>query len=194
MTKQKIIKIALNQLLLYGVEQLNIKNISIRTGLSESKLRQLFVDGDHELLMDAVEYAGRIWVKELKDEVTAEEDRDSKLNILIFGYALGGEKFSESLSVYIDLWKIIKDKKDMYIRKRLRKLYNFYTLEFLDIVGEIGNFDIPQEEIKAYSFIMTLLSDAIHIQSIVLGGEVDFRNIQKVVGKMTSSFFHEAKK
>jgi len=193
MTKQKIIKIALNQLLLYGTEECNIENISDRTGLCERSVRQLFRDGNHELLMDAVEYAGRTWVQKLKKEVAGKEDVNSKLNVLTLGYALGGEQFPESLSVYIDLWKMVKDKKDTYIRNRLRELYNFYTLEFSNIVNEIGDFDILQEGLKTYAFIMTLLSDVIHIQSIILENEVDFQKIKKVIEIMTTAFFQEVK-
>jgi undecaprenyl pyrophosphate synthase len=189
MSKQKIIKIALGELLRNGVESFSIQNLSINTSLDAFKINELFTYGDRELLMDAVTLAGKVWVKEIRNDIDKEDTARKKLRMAARGFTLGTEDYPESLSVYIDLWKIVKDEKDGYIQERLKELYRYYASEFVDIVSGIGNFARDEEEVKAFSLIVTVLSDVLHIQSITLRDDVDFEVIGKVIEEMTLRFF-----
>ena len=151
MTKQKIVKIACNEVLVHGVEQINIKNLANRTGFNIEKLNTLFQYGDQELLMDAVEYAGKVWVSQIKKKIQDSHNISDKLKILANSYTMGSKDFSQSLSTYIDLWKIVKDQKDEYIKTRLKSIYNFYISEFVNIATDIGCRNIPKKELNSFA-------------------------------------------
>lgn len=191
MTKQKIIKIALNELINEGIGQISIHNISKNINVNEDKVKDLFAKGDCELIMDAVEYAGKTWVQEIKNKVDKIECTNEKLKFLVNGYVLGSKDYPQSLSVYIDLWKIIKDNKDDYIKKRLKELYNFYMVEFINMILTIGNSNLPKEELEAFSLLITILSDVIHIQSITLENDINFDTIGIIIEKITKAFLNE---
>ena len=188
MNKQKILKISFSVLLNEGF--VNISQIAKRTGLEEKKLYGLFSDGDKELYMDTVEYAGKAWVDKIKKEIAEKNDSESKLKTLAAGYTLGSKDYPESLSVYIDLWKIIKDNKDEYVKERLRNIYNYYISEFCNIVNEINKFNIKYDELRSFALFMTILSDMIHIQSLTLENNVDFESFKTMIEKITVAYFN----
>ncbi len=191
-TKQRIVKIALNELLNKGTHWISIQNIAELIHINEGKLLDIFPIGDHELLMDAVEYAGKTWVQEIKKDIDRKDNVTEKLKILIKEYALGSKDYPKSLDIYIDLWKIIKDSKDEYIKGRLKELYIFYASEFTSILQTFGESHLLQGEVDAFSLIVTILSDVIHIQSITLENELDFDMISNVLEKIISALFLES--
>ena len=142
-----------------------------------------------ELFMDAVENAGRTWVEAIKKEVAEQNDKKEKLKTLAAGYAMGTKDYPESLSVYIDLWKIVKDKNNEYVKTRLKNIYNFYISEFYNIIKQIDNISVKDEEIHSFSTWMTVLSDVLHIQSITLENDIDLKSIQSVIEKIAVLFF-----
>lgn len=191
--KQRIIKIALHELLNRGTEWINIYNVSKYIHIDESKLLDIFPMGDHELLMDAVEYAGKSWVQEIKKNIDRKDNVVDKLETLVKEYALGSKDYPKSLSIYIDLWKIIKDNKDEYMKQRLKELYIFYASEFSSILQTFGESNLLQAELDAFSLMITILSDVIHIQSVTLENELDFDMISKVITKIISALYIQNK-
>ena len=187
MNKNKVLQIAFNMLLQNGT--IDISGVAEKTGLNQVKLNELFPLGDKELLMDTVEHAGRLWVAKIKQNLAEKNSIQEKLKALATGYALGSKDHPQSLSVYIDLWKTVKDGNDVYITKRLRDLYNCYIDEFCDIVKEIGADSVDTRELRSFSTFMTVLSDVLHVQSITLGNEINFEEFAKMIEKITVSFF-----
>jgi hypothetical protein len=189
MIKDKIVRIALVKLLKGSMEDISLLYISEVTGLKMERLNEIFPSGNNEIIMDAVEYAGKQWIESIKEEINNTEDTKIKVRILSGGYALGSEEYPESLSVYIDLWKLIKDNKEPYIKERLKAIYLMYMQEFINIIKDICPVFVSEEELYAYSLFMTVLSDAIHIQSILLENEVNYKAIKKVIEKISLNYF-----
>jgi len=189
MIKDKIVRIALVKLLKGSMEDISLLYISEVTGLKIERLNEIFPSGNNEIIMDAVEYAGKQWIESIKEEINNTEDTKIKVRILSGGYALGSEEYPESLSVYIDLWKLIKDNKEPYIKERLKAIYLMYMQEFINIIKDICPVFVSEEELYAYSLFMTVLSDAIHIQSILLENEVNYKAIKKVIEKISLNYF-----
>lgn len=187
--KKKVLKFTINEMMAHGIESLNIDMIAQLMNLDRKILDSCFIYGDNELLMDTVEYAGKIWIENVKKEINFEKDIDNKLKLLVRRFALGSIEFPASLSAYIDLWKIVKDKKDEYIKVRLRVIYQLYIDEFHKIVNDIGEFGIAQSELNSFSFLMTILSDVIHIQSITLENNVDYEALINILDHWTAAFF-----
>ena len=187
MNKQKVLKIALKILFQYG--NITIEHLSETAALDKEGLTLLFSNGDKELLMDTVEYAGTIWVDKIKKEISEQKSVQGKLRTLASGYALGSREHPQSLSIYIDLWKYIKDGNNEYIKKRLCEIYRFYIDEFNNIVNNIGEFHATEKQRRALSLFITILSDVLHIQSITLENEVDFDSFQEMIENVIVLFF-----
>lgn len=172
-----------------GIEQVTIDNIAKKTGVDKEKINNLFQYDDKELVMDVMEYAGIKWVEEIKLKIKNTNDRTKKLETLIYGYTMGSKEYPQSLSSYIDMWKIIKDNEDEYIKLRLKTIYNYYISEFTNIVEDIGCEHIPYNERIAFGTFVTLLSDVIHIQSLVIENKLDFDCLVNVVNRLAKQFF-----
>ncbi|QUI21874.1 TetR/AcrR family transcriptional regulator [Vallitalea pronyensis] len=188
MIKQRIIIIALSEMLDKGIEHITIKKMAQKTGLNEDRLNDFFLFGDKELLMDVIEYAGEKWVHEIKASIHKVPNKDQKLNTLIYGYTMGSKKYPQSLSTYIDLWKLIKDKQDEYIKMRLKTIYNFYIAEFTHIVQDMGYQHIPYNALIAFGIFLTLISDVVHIQSLILDNKLDYDYMYRILNKLTKQF------
>lgn len=187
MKKEKILKILLGKIGDIGIQNLNSTNILPLIGASKKQFDILFPNGTDELLMDSIEYAGRQWLDGLKEKINTAESKSEQMALVLNGYALGAEKFSENLSLYIDLWKIVKDGKQEYLKKRLEKIYNMYISEFVVIMGDIGVNQLTKDEIYVWGAIMTALSDAIHIQCFTMEYSVEFVKIQQLIVKFTNA-------
>lgn len=183
------LKIAVNELLNNGIQGVRIEKLAHTMHLDRKRMEECFSEGDKELLMDTVEYAGASWINVIKKEIEDTSDTKEKIRILVREYTLGTEKFPASLSVYIDLWKIIKDQKDEYIKTRLKLIYQMYINEFEQIINSIDEFKVEKKDITAFSMIMTILSDVLHIQSIILENEVDFGTINRLIEEWAEHFF-----
>lgn len=187
MKKEKILKILLGKIGDIGIQNLDSANVLSIIGISQKQFNMLFSDGAEELLMDSIEYAGCQWLDHLKKDVKEAESKTEKIALVLNGYALGAEKFSENLSLYIDLWKMVKDGKHEYLKKRLNKIYEMYSREFTEIMDNIGVGWLTKEEIYVWGVLMTALSDAIHIQFFTMKNSVDFMKIQHFIGKVTKT-------
>lgn len=184
--KNKLLKIAINLLEMYGTERLTIPSLAEAMQVDTGTLSPRYFADDRELLMDTVDAAGRIWVAQIRKKADAAADRKGKIAVFANGYVTGSKAHSNILSTYIDLWKLVKDKKDPYIKKRLGQIYEFYMAAFKSFMQEVAQHN--DEELEALSVLATVLSDALHIQSIVLEKAIDFDGIQKLVEKIIDLF------
>lgn len=187
MKKEKILKILLGKIGDIGIQNLDSANVLSIIGISQKQFDMLFSDGAEELLMDSIEYAGCQWLDYLKKDVKEAESKTEKIALVLNGYTLGAEKFSENLSLYIDLWKMVKDGEHEYLKNRLDKIYEMYSREFAEIMDNIGVGWLTKEEIYVWGVLMTALSDAIHIQFFTMKNSVDFMKIQHFIGKVTKT-------
>ena len=183
MQKEKILKLMLGKIGEMDISNLNAIDVLPYIGISAKQFTVLFPNGVEELFMDVIEYAGRWWLDCLKKDVKEMATKEEKIALLLNNYALGAWEYSENLSLYIDLWKLIKDGKSNYLKMRLWNIYDIYIKEFSVIIREIGVSGLTDEEIHVMGVIMTAMSDAIHIQSLTMESPVDFAKIQDFICK-----------
>ena len=187
MRKQRIVQLAFYHLLRCGIDAFSIDSLATSLGLCARTINEQFPLGDHELLMDAVEYAGKNWVNRVRAENLAITSVEARLKHLVTSYVMGTTLHAESLSTYIDLWKKIKDGQEAYLQGRLRRLYQYYAAEFIEILTMISEFPIPDDHVRGLSLLMTVLSDVLHVQSLVLQNDVDFSSMEAIIEKMCLS-------
>lgn len=187
--KQKIARMALQILKDRGIEGLTFQSLSRAIGLDPAFLSDTFSGGERELLMDTVEVAGRLWVDTLRADMEKAENTADKLACLAHGYVTGSEAHPSILSVYIDLWKLVKDQEDDYVRNRLGELYQFYISSFGELLTLAGAGGLPRREGEALSLLFTVLSDVVHVQSVTLEQPVDFQMLSEVVTRMLTRYF-----
>lgn len=185
MKKEKILKILLGKMRETDVSNLDIVELLPEMGISAKQFVLLFPNGMDEMIMDAVEYAGSQWLECLKRNIKEIEGTSEKTALLLNSYALGAEGFSPNLSIYIDLWKIIKDGKNAYLKQRLKKIYDMYINEFSVIMNEIGTDWLNKEEIHILGVLMTAVSDAVHIQCFTADSSVNFSQMRDFIFKLT---------
>ena len=179
MKKEKILKILLGKIGEMNVEHIEIADVLQMIGISQRQFHLVFPNGSDEMLMDAIAYAGCRWLYKLRKDIDMAAAPVDKLSLLLNGYALGAENYSENLSLYIDLWKLVKDEKSEYLKNRLGEIYEKYITEFTAIWKKIGVSGLEEEEIHILGVIMTAVSDAIHIQYFTGKHPVEFREIEK---------------
>ena len=187
--KQKIARMALQILKDRGIEGLTFQSLSRAIGLDPAFLSDTFSGGERELLMDTVEVAGRLWVDTLRADIEKAENTADKLACLAHGYVTGSEAHPSILSVYIDLWKLVKDQEDDYVRNRLGELYQFYISSFGELLTLAGAGGLPRREGEALSLLFTVLSDVVHVQSVTLEQPVDLQMLSEVVTRMLTRYF-----
>ena len=187
--KRKITRMALQVLRERGTNGLTLGNLSRAACLSPALLAELFPEGDKELLMDTMTAAGVRWVDALRTEMEKNAEPPERLARLARGFVLGSGTHPEILSVYIDLWKMVKDREDSYIRHRLCELYQFYADSFGEMLELAGVQELPQREGEALSLLFTVLSDAVHVQSVTLNRAVDFEMLSTVAARLLLRYF-----
>ena len=187
--KQKITRIALQILRERGTDGLTLGNLSRAACLSSDLLAELFPEGDKELLMDTMAAAGVRWVEALRTEMKKTAEPSERLAHLARGFVLGSGTHPEILSVYIDLWKLVKDREDSYVRQRLCELYQFYSASFAELLLLAGVRELPQGEREALSLLFTVLSDAVHVQSVTLNRAVDFEMLSTVTARLLLRYY-----
>lgn len=183
--KQKLIlECALRKMFLTNYESVEIGNISDACGLQAASIRREFFDDD-DLRMSAVEYAAHVWVNKLRDEVVKIQDRETRVEKIIRSFIAGSESYPESLSVYIDVWKQIRDNAggSNTIRKRLVRVYNFYAEEFCNLVSAEQEGRLDTGRLEAFAMICVVISDGMHIQSFI-NSKADFDSVTKVMCRM----------
>lgn len=115
-----------------GIDGLRLETLAETTGLPLPLLVSLYPQGEGELCMDAVEYAGELWLERMEAAVRDGKTPADRLHRLIREYALGSDSHPEALDMYVDLWKRAKDG-DGYIRRRLAAIYSGYKERFVQM-------------------------------------------------------------
>ncbi len=180
--------IALNELMNHGMDQFSLERISKILNVNPSLLESYFPNKTEELLMDAVEYAGKSWMKQVIETCNAMKYAEEKFLYLVDEYALGTQKYAQSLSIYIDLWKLVKEGQSEYLRNRLNNIYSYYMSEFRSMIKALGYKEMSDFETDTFAFLMVILSDVIHVQSIILQRPLDYMSIKNVIHKMVDPF------
>lgn len=116
MKRQAILKITVNEMLQHGTSCISLQHIQARTGIPQKTLQSLFPRGDKELLLDAMEYSGQQWVQNIQTTLRAMQDQRSKVEFLVDSYCLGTLKHAPALDTYLDMWNVIRDTGDEYLR------------------------------------------------------------------------------
>jgi len=185
MSKKTVVKLALAKLETDGLKKLTLQSIGSFAQISAIKMQQYFPNGSNELLMDAVELAGLNWVKQVEDEVSQIKDPEKRIRRLAILYAFGTQDFPESLSVYIDIWKMIKDEKSEYLKTRLKAIYQLYSCTFIKLAAGIeensAKMKAVSTKMKSLAMLMTILSDMLHIQFTLLENNADVHGMRQFV-------------
>lgn len=189
--RQQMICLAAGLLQQNKIHQLNIKSLANAAKINLNTVSSVFSKGDKQLLLETVEYFGKKWNEEIIDEINRLSNKKEKLKMLASKYALGSIRAPEILSLYIDLWKWAKDDDNDYVRERLKRLYASYVDTFVQLGNTIMERNNRQEEIQSFAYIMTILSDVIHIQSFILQHNIDFGVLNYCIEKIILSFFME---
>ena len=135
--------------------------------------------------IDAVQYAGERWIAEIRKDLRRTGAEKEPLSHLVNAYIRGSEQHPDALNAYIDLWKKAKDG-DVYIQKRLAAIYREYTIQFIRMVREEIGLDPDMDTLETVAQWLTILSDVLHIQSLVLGNPVDFEKMGQTVSRAVS--------
>ena len=181
MKKQAILKITINEMLQHGTSCISLQHIQARTGIAEKTLHTLFPRGDKELLLDAMEYSGKEWVRTIQSTLHTVKDQKNKVEFLVDSYCLGTQKHPSALDTYLDMWKVIKDTGDEYLRARLVSIYQMYITSFLMIVKEECISVATDRELYGLAVMATVLSDALHIQITLLKQEIPVETVTKLL-------------
>ena len=184
MSKQILMQAAVHELLHHGLPSLRVSALAQRMQLPVSRVSACFPGGDWQLRMDAVEYAGKTWVEQIRCGVRAQKTAREKLSLLTRAYALGSRDFPAALDSYLDLWKAARES-DEELRRRLCSLYQYYADQFVSIAREAG-VRATEPECAAFAQWMTLLSDMLHLQR-TLGNPVDFAVMGRLLERLAAA-------
>ncbi len=181
--KRLILEVALKQMLDGGYGKATIDSVSCISALSPEQIRQNYPT-EEELRMAVMEYAASVWLAAVAEEVKQKASRHEKLYTLIYRYIAGSESHPDSLSLYVDLWKQIRDEADEtvpWIKAKLQKIYTQYACFFQNTLREL--FVGAQNE-EQLAWIMVVISDGFHIQSLIRDKQPDFDEIAQTLCKM----------
>ncbi len=181
MKRQAILKITVNEMLQHGTSCISLQHIQARTGIPQKTLQSLFPRGDKELLLDAMEYSGQQWVQNIQTTLRAMQDQRSKVEVLVDSYCLGTLKHAPALDTYLDMWNVIRDTGDEYLRARLASIYQMYIASFLAIAKEEFNSATSDHELQGLAVLSTILSDALHVQISLLKQEIPVETVTKLL-------------
>lgn len=184
--KRLILETALRQMFAGGYEKATIDSVSCASALQPEQIHKNYPTNE-ELRMAAMEYAASVWLASVAEEVEQKSSRHEKLYTLIYRYIAGSESHPASLSLYVDLWKRIRDGADEtvpWIKVELEKIYFRYVRFFQEALCEL--FAGMQNE-EQLAWIMVVISDGFHIQSLIRGTQHDFDEIAQTFCKMLES-------
>lgn len=186
--KRLILETALKLMFEGSYENASIDRVSLYTRLDPEKIRQHYVT-DETLRMSAMKYAAVVWVEQVKADLEKQETKENKFYALIRHFIAGSESHPQSLSLYVDIWKKIRDLKaegTSLLNGELLEIYRYYVRFFRDIMEDIyGNeagYDMEQ-----LAWIMVVISDGFHVQSLVQPQQLDFDKIARTFCKMLES-------
>ena len=183
--KRLILETALKLMFEGYYEDATIDSASSYTQLDPEKIRQHYTT-DENLRMSAMKYGAVVWVEQVKDDLKKQETKKDKLYALIRHYIAGSESHPQSLSLYVDIWKKIRDIKTedrQLLSNELSEIYRYYVSFFQEAMKDIytneSGYDMEQ-----LAWIMVVISDGFHVQSLVQPQQMDFDMITQTFCKM----------
>ena len=184
--KQKLILEAALKLMFEGYyEDATVDSVSSYTQLVPEKIMQHYTT-DENLRMSAMKYAAIVWVNQVKVDLEKQETKKDKLYTLIRHYIAGSESHPQSLSLYVDIWKRIRDikiKDRQLLSNELSEIYRYYVSVFQESMKDIytneSGYDMEQ-----LAWIMVVMSDGFHVQSFIQTHQLDFDKITQMLCKM----------
>jgi len=184
--KQRLILETALKLMFEGFyEDATIESVSSYTQLDTEKIRQYYTT-DENLRMSAMKYAAIVWVEQVKVDLEKQESKKDKLYALIRHYIAGSESYPQSLSLYVDIWKKIRDIKTedrQLLSNELFKIYRYYVRFFQEAMKDIytneSGYDMEQ-----LAWIMVIISDGFHVQSLIQSQQIDFDRITQTFYQM----------
>ncbi|OYO51555.1 hypothetical protein C8E03_101217 [Lachnotalea glycerini] len=170
--EKHILKMAISLMVKDGFEEVTITKLSNWTKLDETFIRKTF-PSDLKLKMSAMEYAAFLWVNKIRSHAESINDPNEKLCYVVKEFAFGTEEYGQSLSLYIDIWaKIRKYNQSVdtaWLKKSLLEIYNYYVSFFNELYFNEGN----SRDDNSLAWLMVVLSDGIHIQSLLDNMEIN---------------------
>ncbi len=182
-----ILETALKVMLAGDFESASIRQVSKQSMLSEELIISIFKTDDR-LRMAAMEYAAIQWVRYVKKDIQYEIDRRCKLKKIVRHYFAGTESHPDSLSLYIDIWKRIRDSSkgnEDDLKEELGKIYDLYAEVFEELL--LTEFPLRAElgsQRRQLAWIMVVISDGLHIQSLIRPDSLDYDGIGEMINNM----------
>ena len=184
--KQRLILETALKLMFEGFyEDATIESVSSYTQLDTEKIRQYYTT-DENLRMSAMKYAAIVWVEQVKVDLEKQESKKDKLYALIRHYIAGSESYPQSLSLYVDIWKKIRDIKTedrQLLSNELFKIYRYYVRFFQEAMKDIYTNE-SRYDMEQLAWIMVVMSDGFHVQSLIQSQQIDFDRITQTFYQM----------
>ena len=183
--KRLILETSLKLMFEGAYEDASIDSVSSYAQLDPEKIRQHYPT-DETLRMSAMKYAAVVWVEQVKVDLERHETKKDKLFALIRHFIAGSESHPQSLSLYVDIWKKIRDLKTedkQQLSNELSEIYCYYVRFFQEAMKDIyengSGYDMEQ-----LAWMMVVLSDGFHVQSLIQSQQLDFDKITRTFCKM----------
>ncbi|MEF2965936.1 TetR family transcriptional regulator [Paenibacillus sp. M1] len=191
--KEKVVlEAALQLMFLNGYEAVTTQAVAERLAISQVYLEEMYPACD-ELQMSAMTYAAVVWVKKTKEELAKIADPEQRFRRLVRLYAEGTGNYPESLSLYLDAWKLLRDRRRNVelIRSVLFEIYDLYVGLFIKTVEQIGTIQADKQLVETIAWIFVVISDGFHIQSLIQNRLPDFDKISDVLFLLTGGLGKE---
>ncbi|MCQ1531109.1 hypothetical protein [Lutispora saccharofermentans] len=192
-----ILEAALSIAFTYSLDALNIRTLSERIMLPEESIHLLY-ESDNHLRLSAMNYAAFTWCNRTKQKLLHIENQNDRIKTLIKEFAAGTVGYSQSLSSYIDAWKMLRDmnresiEEITFFRQSLFNIYEAYVDLFISTIKGEGLLAADhQAEINALAWIMVVISDGLHIQSLLQTDSIDMESIINTIYKMVITVLKE---
>ena len=171
-----------------GFERLNNNIIVERTSL-EQEIINKFYKNDDQLRIAGMRYLADIWCNKVRVEAENINDKAERLRYIITEFAFGTDSYTEALSNYIEaLYNIIK-KTDgsMCFIDELLNIYKMYVDLFISCIAS-PNINYSSE-MHVCAWILVVISDGIHIQSLLKNKLIDKEIAVKILVSTVKSVF-----
>jgi len=183
--KRLILETALKLMFEGFYEDAGIDSVSSYAQLEPEKIWQHY-PSDEALRMSAMKYAAVVWVEQVKADLERQKTKKNKLFALIRHFIAGSESHPQSLSLYVDIWKKIRELKTedkQSLSNELSEIYRYYASFFQEAMKDIydneSGYDMEQ-----LAWIMVVLSDGFHVQSLIQPQQPDFDKITQTFCEM----------
>lgn len=194
-TREKLIlETTLKVMYQKNFEAANITNIAEQAMLNPRHVKDIYYSDD-SLRMEAIKYSAIVWVEYIKKDIAGEKDKAKKIRKLLHHYATGSESYPLSLSLYIDVWKKIRDcegGKEELLKEELKKIYALFVKVFEELLLEEVFIDnAVDSEIRQLAWIMVVISDGLHVQNLIRPKSLNFDRSVDVLYKMINGYLSE---